>query len=80
MDHYNYKMKTEYQFLRLEKANVQGARGLLYYLTFVGRNPETNTTQVFEARVLRGIPKNIGDDPTEVYFCREKAPPATTDV
>ncbi|XP_022752199.1 uncharacterized protein LOC111300868 [Durio zibethinus] len=34
MDHYNYEKKTDYQFLKLEKANAQGARGLLYYLTF----------------------------------------------
>ncbi|XP_022752194.1 uncharacterized protein LOC111300863 [Durio zibethinus] len=82
MEYYNNEKKTNYKFLELKKANVKGCCGLLYYLTFVGRIPEVNTTQIFEARVLWGIPKNVGDDPTEVYSCREKSqqtPPATTD-
>ncbi|XVF88723.1 hypothetical protein PTKIN_Ptkin19aG0073600 [Pterospermum kingtungense] len=70
---YNEKSGTNYQFVKLEKANMQGCRGIVYYLTLVGGIPNVNTTKSFEARVLLGIPENAGDFPITVYFCREKA-------
>ncbi|XVF88695.1 hypothetical protein PTKIN_Ptkin19aG0071000 [Pterospermum kingtungense] len=59
--------------IHLEKANMQGCRGIVSYLTLVGGIPNVNTTKSFEARVLLGIPENAGDFPITVYFCREKA-------
>ncbi|KAK8643275.1 hypothetical protein V6N13_012578 [Hibiscus sabdariffa] len=71
MKHYNQDKKTNYEFVRLVKANYRHARGILYYVTFEGRTPENNT-KIFEAQVLNGI---AGDDEKiKVYFCREKAP------
>ncbi|XVF88725.1 hypothetical protein PTKIN_Ptkin19aG0073800 [Pterospermum kingtungense] len=70
---YNEKWGTNYQFVKLEKANMQGCCGIVYYLTLVGCIPNVDTTKSFEARVLLGIPENAGDFPITVYFCREKA-------
>ncbi|KAK8643277.1 hypothetical protein V6N13_012580 [Hibiscus sabdariffa] len=71
MKHYNQDKKTNYEFVRLVKANYRHARGILYYVTFEGRTPENNT-KIFEAQVLNGI---AGDnEKIKVYFCREKAP------
>ncbi|XVF88704.1 hypothetical protein PTKIN_Ptkin19aG0071700 [Pterospermum kingtungense] len=61
----------------------QGARGLKYYITFQAKiddNSDTTTTddnnsgatKTFEGLVLKGIPKQQGDDATQVIFCREK--------
>ncbi|KAK8643286.1 hypothetical protein V6N13_012589 [Hibiscus sabdariffa] len=71
MKHYNQDKKTNYEFVRLIKANYRYARGFLFYLTFEGRTPENNT-KIFEAQVLAWIPGE-DSDVTEVYFCREKA-------
>ncbi|XVF88719.1 hypothetical protein PTKIN_Ptkin19aG0073200 [Pterospermum kingtungense] len=70
---YNEKWGTNYEFVKLEKANMQGCCGIVYYLTLVGGIPNVNTTKSFEARVLLGIPENDDDFPITVYFCREKA-------
>ncbi|XVF88713.1 hypothetical protein PTKIN_Ptkin19aG0072600 [Pterospermum kingtungense] len=70
---YNEKWGSDYEFVKLEKANMQGCRGIVYYLTLVGCNPNVDSTKSFEARVLLGIPEIAGDCPITVYFCRDKA-------
>ncbi|XVF88715.1 hypothetical protein PTKIN_Ptkin19aG0072800 [Pterospermum kingtungense] len=73
IDWYNEKWGTNYEFVKLEKANMQGCCGIVYYLTFVGCIPNVDTTKSFEARVLLGIPEIARAFPITVYICREKA-------
>ncbi|XVF43033.1 hypothetical protein PTKIN_Ptkin02bG0008600 [Pterospermum kingtungense] len=70
LEHYNEEHHTNYQFLELVKANEQGCMICVYYITFVGGIPGVNTTKIFQARVSAGFP---GEEPVEVYICREKA-------
>ncbi|KAE8701804.1 hypothetical protein F3Y22_tig00110505pilonHSYRG00214 [Hibiscus syriacus] len=72
MNHYNQDKKTNYEFVRLIKANDQVLGCFInYYLTIEGRTSE-NSTKIFEAIVT----ESLGDP--EVQFCREKAPPTET--
>ncbi|GMJ10930.1 hypothetical protein HRI_004762200 [Hibiscus trionum] len=74
MNHYNQDKKTNYEFVRLIKANDQVlGRFTDYYLTVEGRTSE-NSTKIFEAIVT----DPIGD--ADVQFCREKAPPTESIV
>lgn len=58
----------------LVNLTLQGAVGLIYYLTFKGENPDLKSAKIFEAKVLEGIPGINGEELVlEVYLCREKA-------
>ncbi|XVE59029.1 hypothetical protein DITRI_Ditri05aG0012000 [Diplodiscus trichospermus] len=67
---YNYNYHTDYKVVQVLKAMQEAAaRGINRYITFLAKY---STTKTFEAKVLKGIPKEKGDDATEVIFCREK--------
>ena len=50
----------------------QAAHGHNYYITFLAKIIDHDTTKTFEALVLIGIPKKERDDAIEIIFCWEK--------
>ncbi|XP_022731705.1 uncharacterized protein LOC111286148 [Durio zibethinus] len=84
---YNEEHGTNYEVVRVEKCMQQAARGIKYYITFLAKNkiasehgsdtPKaaddgSDKTEIFEALVLFGIPKDKEDEPIDVIFCRLK--------
>ncbi|XVE98023.1 hypothetical protein REPUB_Repub03eG0069600 [Reevesia pubescens] len=85
IDLYNEEHGTNYKVVLVEKCMQQAGRGIKYYITFhatiVSDNgsgapkpaaDSSEKAEIFEAFILRGIPKKKGDNPIEAIFCRTK--------
>ncbi|XP_059663395.1 uncharacterized protein LOC132309058 [Cornus florida] len=52
---YNKAKESDYEFVRVIKANTEILTGILYYITFEAKDGKSGEPQIFQAKVLRGI-------------------------
>ncbi|KAG2333248.1 hypothetical protein Bca52824_004428 [Brassica carinata] len=63
---YNYRERTSFEFVEVEKANLYRNKGYIYFITFVAKDSR-DRTKVFQAKVCNVLCREI-----EHSFCRLK--------
>ncbi|KAI8000403.1 hypothetical protein LOK49_LG09G00108 [Camellia lanceoleosa] len=64
---FNLKNSTNFQFVKVHKANARVVSGLVYYITFAAKDPAATEFEIFQVSLHAPIRADI-----KIYLCRIK--------
>ncbi|KAI7999372.1 UPF0725 protein [Camellia lanceoleosa] len=64
---FNLKNSTNFQFVKVHKANARVVSGLVYYITFAAKDPAATEFEIFQVSLYAPIAADI-----RIYLCRIK--------
>ncbi|GMP75712.1 hypothetical protein CsSME_00032700 [Camellia sinensis var. sinensis] len=64
---FNLKNSTNFQFVKVHKANARLVSGLVYYITFAAKDPAATKFEIFQVSLHAPIRADI-----KIYLCRIK--------
>ncbi|KAL7213686.1 hypothetical protein ACSBR2_016250 [Camellia fascicularis] len=64
---FNLKNSTNFQFVKVHKANARPVSGLVYYITFAAKDPAATEFEIFQVSLHAPIAADI-----KIYLCRIK--------